>query len=197
MGLIRGVRVDLESPCPPGLLPLAYHWVHACPDLTEDDDSPPTPAAWESAMGLHLIGCVSYGLRPAGGPDVWIGLLYFEPSGPRNGYLHIAMPRHAWGHGLADEAASLAIRDLFLRFPDLTRLSVAILENNRSAQALARRMGFRFEAALPDMVVQRGRPRAVAHYGLTRREWNRSLPARPTPETRSSLWVEQSPPRGA
>lgn len=170
MSLIRGVRVELESPYPRNEIGLVYEWLHSTAELTEDDDSPATLAEYEGVMGLELMRCTSYGIRRAG-TDRLIGLFYCEPSGRRNGYLHIAMDPSSWGRGLADEAAELAIRDLFERFGELTRLSVAILENNRAAQALTLRMGFRLEAALPDMVVQGGTPRSLMHYGLTRREF--------------------------
>jgi RimJ/RimL family protein N-acetyltransferase len=75
---------------------------------------------------------------------------------------------------------ALAIRDQFKRFPKLARLSAAMIENNRPAQALAQRMGFRCEATLPAMVVQGGTPRSVVHYGLTRREWEQSVRSRKT-----------------
>jgi RimJ/RimL family protein N-acetyltransferase len=180
MGLIRGARVDLVTPFPSNALRLVYEWIHACGEFTEDDDSPKSAEAYASAMGLELIRCTSYGLRRAGSSDGWIGLLHCEPAGPWNGYLHITMPRHAWGHGLADEAMALAIRDQFKRFPKLARLSAAMIENNRPAQALAQRMGFRCEATLPAMVVQGGTPRSVVHYGLTRREWEQSVRSRKT-----------------
>lgn len=171
MGLIQGVRVELITPYPREDLARVYQWLHACKDLTEDDDSPATPEEYESAMGLELVQCISYGIRRSGCADRWIGLFYFEPAGRRNGYLHIAMDPAAWGRGLADEAAALAIADLFARCGDLTRLSAAILEQNRAAQALARRMGFQLEAQFPDMIVQHGTPRSLMHFGLTRRQW--------------------------
>ena len=72
---------------------------------------------------------------------------------------------------MADEAMALAIWDLFERFPELTRLSAAMLESNWPAQALALRMRFRREHTFPDMVVQKEIPRGRVHYGLTRKEW--------------------------
>lgn len=173
MVVIHGTCVDLVCPFPPDQLKLVYQWVHAYPSLTEHDDSPAGPEHYELLMSLQLSVCTSYGLLRAGTTSGLIGMLHFEPSGTRNGYLHIAMSRNAWGRGLADEAAALCIRDLFEKQPALTRLSAAMLERNRPAQSLARRMGFTLEATLADMVLQKGTPRSVLHYGLTRRDWER------------------------
>jgi RimJ/RimL family protein N-acetyltransferase len=152
-------------------LRLVYDWVHAHGGLTEHDDSPTCAEHFELSMGLLLSACASYGLLARATGGALIGILYFEPAGTRNGYLHIAMARSAWGRGLADEAATLCIRDLFEVRPELIRLSAAMLERNIPARALALRMGFALEGTLADMVLQKGAPRSVVHYGLTRRQW--------------------------
>lgn len=177
MAIIKGSGVDLVCPFPMDQLKLVYQWLHAYPSLTENDDSPAGAEHYELLMSLQLIVCTSYGLLRAGTTSGLIGMLYFEPSGTRNGYLHIAMSRHAWGRGWADEAAALCIRDLFENQPALTRLSAAMLERNRPAQSLARRMGFTLEATLADMVLQEGVPRSTVQYRLTRRNWERSVPS--------------------
>lgn len=171
MGVIRGSEVDLLSPFPLDQLRLVYDWVHAYGGLTEHDDSPMCAEHFELSMGLLLSACASYALLARATGGTLIGILYFEPAGARNGYLHIALARSAWGRGLADEAATLCIRDLFEMRPELIRLSAAMLERNVPARALARRMGFALEGTLADMVLQNGMPRSVAHYGLTRRQW--------------------------
>jgi hypothetical protein len=106
-------------------LKLVYQWLHAYPSLTENDDSPDCAEHYELLMSLQLTVCTSYGLLRAGTTSGLIGTLYFEPSGARNGYLHIAMSRCAWGRGLADEAAALCIRDLFETQPDATGFDTA------------------------------------------------------------------------
>ena len=171
MAVIHGSGVDLVCPFPLDQLKLVYEWLHAYAGLTEDDDSPAGAEHYELLMSLQLSVCASYGLLRAGTSSGLIGMLYCEPSGARNGYLHIAMSRNAWGRGLADEAAALCIRDVFEKQPALTRLSAAMLERNRPAQSLARRMGFTLEGTLADMVLQKGSPRSILHYGLTRRVW--------------------------
>ncbi len=176
MGVIRGSAVDLLSPFPLDQLRLVYDWIHAYGRLTEHDDSPACAEHFELATGLLLGACVSYGLLAKATGGTLIGILYFEPAGTRNGYLHIAMARSAWGRGLADEAATLCIRDLFEARPELTRLSAAMLERNSPARALAVRAGFALEATLADMVLQKGMPRNVVHYGLTRRQWAQRQP---------------------
>ncbi len=182
MSIIRGSAVDLVCPFPPDQLSLVYAWTHAYSELTENDDSPATIELYEALMGLTFSTCTSYGMRRAGTADELIGVLYCEPAGPRNGYLHIAMSRRVWGRGWTEEAVSLCIRDLFERYPEFTRLSAAMLERNRMAQSLASRMGFTLEATLADMVLQRGAPRSVVHFGLTRRDWERSCSENSTKE---------------
>ncbi len=174
MSVIRGSAVDLVRPFPPDQIRFVYEWTHAYSELTENDDSPATIELYEALMGLKFSMCTSYGMLRAGTANGLIGVLYCEPAGPRNGYLHIAMSRRAWGRGWTDEAVSLGIRDLFERYPEFTRLSAVMLERNRMAQSLARRMGFTLEATLADMVLQMGTPRSVVHFGLTRRDWERS-----------------------
>ena len=161
-----------------------YQWIHAYSSLTEHDDSPSSAEHFLLLLSLQLSVCPSYGLVPAGASGL-IGILYFEQAGPRNGYLHIAMPRNVWGRGWADEAAALGIRNLFETQPALMRLRAAMLERNRPAQKLACRMGFTLEATFTDMVLQKGTPRNVLHYGLTRKDWNRR---------RADLWPVRSRP---
>jgi RimJ/RimL family protein N-acetyltransferase len=174
MSVIRGSAVDVVCPFPTDRIRLVYEWTHAYSDLTENDDSPESYEMYEALMGLTFSTCTTYGMSRAGAPDELIGVLYCEPSGPRNAYLHVAMSRRAWGRGLTEEAVGLCIRDLFERYPGLTRLSAVMLERNRMAQSLAHRMGFTREATLADMVLQGGMPRNVVHFGLTRRDWERS-----------------------
>jgi RimJ/RimL family protein N-acetyltransferase len=174
MSVIQGSAVDLVSPFPPEQIRLVYEWTHAYSGLTENDDSPATVELYEALMGLKFSMCTTYGMLRAGTADGLLGVLYCEPAGRRNGYLHIAMARKAWGRGLTEEAVSLCIRDLFERHPEFTRLSAVMMERNRMAQSLARRMGFTQEATLADMVLQMGTPRSVVHFGLTRRDWERS-----------------------
>ena len=174
MSVIQGSSVDVVCPFPTGQLSLVYEWTHAYSELTENDDSPATFELYEALMGLTFSMCTSYGILRAGTADSLIGVLYCEPAGPRNGYLHIAMQRRAWGRGMAEEAVSLCIRDLFERYPEFTRLSAVMLQRNWMAQSLARRMDFTEEATLADMVLQSGTPRSVVHFGLTRRDWERS-----------------------
>jgi RimJ/RimL family protein N-acetyltransferase len=182
MGAPTSSRVELVTPFPSDQLRRAYEWVHQAGERAEHDDSPASAELYELYTGLQLALCTSYGIRRAGSNGDLIGLLYCEQMGPRNGYLHIAMAREAWGRGLADEAAALCIRDLFERFPGLLRLSAAIMGNNLPAQSLTRRMGFRQEATLPDMVLRGGIPRAVVHFGLTRRDWERQNVVKPRDE---------------
>jgi len=169
--ILHGERVDLVHPFPDEELDRVYQWLHAFSSFTEHDDSPANAERYKFWFQMQW-SIVSYALRLPGEGES-IGLLYFEPNGARDGYLHIALSRRAWGKGIADDAAAVCIADTFHRLPELTRLSASMLERNRPAQALARRMGFEQEAIFRDMVVHSGVPGNAVHFGLTRRDWER------------------------
>jgi RimJ/RimL family protein N-acetyltransferase len=179
--ILTGPRVELLDPFPQEHLDLAFAWTKAYSGIALHDDSPADFESFKLAFGLHFRSShYAVWLRDS---DVLktrnepVGMVSFEPAGLRNAYLHIALSRAVWGQGIGDEAISLAIDYAFDTSPDLTRVSVSMLERNRAAQALARRIGFQFEAVFPDMVLQQGIPCGVVHFGITRRDWQKKAQA--------------------
>lgn len=172
MTIIHGNKVDMICPFPLDQLDVAYQWTHAYPSLSEDDDSAASSMQYQWLMAMEFAVCTSYGLLRAGTTSGLIGMIYFEPAGTRNGYLHIAMARQSWGRGMADEAMSRCIRNLFETLPLLTRPSAAMAERNHAAQALAQRMGFTREGVFRDMFLENGVLRTGIRYGLTKTDWH-------------------------
>jgi RimJ/RimL family protein N-acetyltransferase len=179
--IIKGPRIDLIDPFPQEYLDRAFAWTKTYAGVALHDDSPADFESFKLTIGIQAR-TVHYAirLREVHGlktGDEPVGMVSFEPAGQRNAYLHIALSRAVWGKGIADEAISLTIADAFDTSPNLTRVSVSMLERNRAAQALARRIGFQFEAVFPDMVLQQGIPRGVVHFGITRRDWEKKTQA--------------------
>ena len=179
--ILKGPRIELIDPFPQEYLDRAFAWTKTYAGIALHDDSPGDFESFKLQLGMQFRNS-HYGVwwREAGvlkTRDEPVGMVSFDPAGPRNAYLHIALSRAVWGQGIGDEAISLAIDHAFATSPDLTRVSVSMLERNRAAQALARRVGFRFEAVFQDMVLQQGVPRGVVHFGLTRREWEKKTQA--------------------
>jgi len=66
-----------------------------------------------------------------------------------------------------EEALSLWLPSLFLSRPTLLRVSALLDESNTPAKGLLRRLGFRFEGAARDAVLQGGQARSRVMFGLT------------------------------
>ena len=70
-----------------------------------------------------------------------------------------------------DEGISAALTEIFATEPTLLRVSAYVLESNGPVKGLARRLGFRFEGCLHDLVAQAGEPKNILHFGMTKRDW--------------------------
>jgi len=169
--ILRGARIDLVDPFPEEYLDRAFQWTKAYAGISLHDDNPADAESFKLSISARYRAS-TYGVR-LHGQDEPVGMVSFEPATARNAYLHIVLSRAVWGKGIGDDAIALAIRHAFETDLDLTRVSVYMLERNRAAQALARRIGFQVEGLFPDMVLQQGIPRGVLHFGLTRREWEK------------------------
>lgn len=189
MQIIECPNVDLIEPYPLSEAKRVFGWMHSYSSITETDESPKTIEEYTQFLTEALPAFRSYGVIDKFNalhmdhPVPLIGIIAFQPDGtPWNGYLHVASTRRAWGGGreandrrertgLFDEACQYAFANLFETQPELLRLSAIILERNWAARNLAKRMGFVCEGKFEDMVRQRGEPRSLVHYGLTRRRW--------------------------
>lgn len=205
MLLIESNRVDLIAPFPITEAKRVYHWNHCYKSIAESDVSPKTAEEFEEWMKQSMANCLSFGVIDKHGElgirheAPLIGVLIFEPtSNPYNGYFHVASSRRAWGSRMIDEAGEVAIRWVFENCPTLTRVSAAMLDANKPAKALCRRLGFVFEGVFEDMILLNTEPKPVAHFGLTRRNWEWQLQSplqseseapssevMPTPETKA------------
>lgn len=179
MQVIEGKDVDLLKPFPLMEVPRLIGWLHCYKTIIHSDDSPQTEQELKDyfTTWLQQPNVVSWGIIDKNrklnirheAPLVGFG--GFAYSTLRDGYFHCATTRRAWGTGMIDEAGRLAIRDLFTTDPRLTRVSTIVINNNYPARSLAHRLGFVIEGRCEDMVVQKGIPRPVTHFGLTRRAW--------------------------
>lgn len=177
MNVIEGVNVDLISPFPVSEARRVFGWMHCYRTLTESDDTPNTLEDFipyfQSILGL----CPSWGIidkkritnSQHEAPLVGVGL--YEPASIRHGFFHVATARKAFKTGLVDEASQLVIKEIFEKVPTLTRIGGYMDEKNAPAKGLCRRMGFKFEGVLEDMVVRNGAPQNTVYYGLTRRRY--------------------------
>jgi RimJ/RimL family protein N-acetyltransferase len=215
MTVIEGRNVDLIEPFPTSEIRRMRAWLRCYKSIVESDDSPQTEAEFQQFMEALLARSRSWGVidkhnalamkelvrqgmpvedaqqKVAGWAPSIVGGIIFEPASLRNGYFHVASSRKAWGSGFMDEAGAEAIKAVFA-IPELLRVSAYTLVRNFPAKALARRLGFGFEGVLSDMVLRDGEPQAIAHFGLTRSNWeqkcqqhSQSLLPRPSEEVSS------------
>lgn len=177
MRVISGPNVDLITPFPQGEIPRVWGWLQCFKSLCFDDFSPKTRDEFIGFFGESLGRVLSWGVIDKNNrlsmnhPAPLIGVLTFEGASPTNGYMHVASSRKAWGSRMIDEAAKVAIRDVFNSNSTIARVSAVIFAGNYPAQALCRRVGFVREGVFKDMILQNNEPQAIIHYGLYRRSW--------------------------
>jgi len=181
--IIEGKNVDLITPFPMNEIRRTYGWMHCYRTLTESDDSPKDMDGVVALTSQGFSQSFTWGIIDKNhltnirheAPLVGFGM--FEPVlSPgtmivRGGFFHVATARKAWKTGLIDEAGELVIRELFENIPTLLRISALMLEKNSPAKSLCRRMGFKFEGVLEDMVLQERSPQSMVLFGLTRRNY--------------------------
>jgi ribosomal-protein-alanine N-acetyltransferase len=111
----------------------------------------------------------------AEGSDTLRGVVivhHVEPA-HRRAEVGFWLVRDARGKGLGARAVVLVVRWLFDE-AGLRRLELSTTPDNRAAQILARRLGFRHEGVMRQRDVERGRPADVVWFGLLRDEWQRA-----------------------
>lgn len=179
MKVYPGLEVDLISPFPLDQIHRLVGWLHCFRSIIHSDDSPQTDeemqkyfTGWFQQPNVRSWGLIDknnkLNIRHEA-PLVGFGAFEFQTL--RNGYFHCATTRRAWGSGIIDEAQQLALKATFEENLGLLRVSSFVINNNYPARALARRMGYVVEGRLEDMVLQGGVPKAITHFGLTRRRW--------------------------
>lgn len=78
-----------------------------------------------------------------------------------------------WGRGLGTWALALWVDHLFETMP-IHRIGLRTWSGNRRMIRLARRLGFKQEAAFRQVYLTRGRAYDRVAFGLLRREWLRA-----------------------
>ncbi len=176
MRIIEGQRTDLVTPFPENQLRRLFNWMHSFKTSVFADGSPQTPEEFIPYMKFVLERSVTYGVIDKHNElglnheAPMVGYVAFDPT-PINAYAHVASTRRCFGTGLIDEAAKLAVTDMFALLPSLLRISATIIPWNRPARALAERIGMEYEGRMRHMVLQKGKPIDIVHYGMTRSKW--------------------------
>jgi len=174
---IEGETVDLISPFPVNQVPRLWSWLHSFKTTNFADGSPQSSEDFVPWMTAQLLGLLSYGVIDKNNilnmkhEAPMIGFISVQPAGPQAAYAHVASTRRAHGKGLMDEAAKIAIKDVFDQVPTLLRIGATIVPWNKSARSFTERAGFQYEGRIRHAVLQKGKPIDLVHYGLTREAW--------------------------
>jgi len=175
--ILESTNVDLLTPFPIREAKRVFGWMHAHKSVIETDQSAKSPEEFE-AFFTHLIPNLQsfavidkHNTLKMNHEAPLIGMIAFEPQSIWNGWLHVASTRKAWGSGLFEEGTRKAIDHIFANNPELRRMSAIVLQNNYPARGLARRLGFVNEGTFEDWVTQKGEPKHVVQYGMTKRRW--------------------------
>jgi len=175
--ILEGKNVDLICPFPIGEIGRVFGWNHCYRTVTEHDDGPHTMEEANEVTKQMILNWPTWGivdknhLTNTKHEAPLVGIVLYEPSTLRNGYIHISTARRAFKTGFADEALQLVIRDVFTSIPTLLRISACMDEHNAPAKALAKRIGFKFEGLLEDMILRGDVPKNIIYFGLTRRKY--------------------------
>lgn len=177
MNIISAQDVDLIEPFPTQEAKRVYGWMHCYKNMIETDVYPKTPEEYEEFFKTKLPFTRSFGVIDRDNKLGFkheaplVGMVIYEPASPYNCYIHVASPRRAWGKGFIDQAIVASIDHIFETEPSLLRISAFCLENNGPVKGLARRLGFKYEGCIFDMISQNGVPKNVLHFGMTRQNW--------------------------
>lgn len=124
-------------------------------------------AADGSGVRLVLEG------RNDGGFRGWCALARVDTV-HRSAALGLCLPRDAWGHGLATEAAHALLGWAFATL-DLNRVQAETDTRNLAAARVLSKLGFRREGTLREDCVVDGEVSDSWVFGLLRREWGSVL----------------------
>lgn len=183
--IISGENIDVIEPFPKSHLKRVWGWMRRFKSLTLGDNVPKgrrefTEWLTQIAPSLRTYGIVDRDDTLNKGQPTLVGIIFYEPSTPTNGYAHIATSRQAFGKKFADEAASLVIDDLFgaphPASSKLLRISATPPEDNWMAKKLLQRVGFSEEGTIHDLYSYKGKPITCTLYGITRSTWECQQP---------------------
>jgi RimJ/RimL family protein N-acetyltransferase len=176
--VIEGDRVLVVEPFPLREAHRIFSWMKAFKTVIQTDYSPRTKKEFVDEFKSVYNNVRSFAVIDKNNtldnkPIEIVGSIIFEPQGRTNGFLHVASRISAFGSRVIDEAGEIVIQELFNSNPELTRLSAVTHYKNNMAASLAKRVGFVKEGKIEDMIVQKGEPKAVVWFGLTRKNWER------------------------
>jgi len=177
MDIIEAKDVDLITPFPASEIHRIWGWIQCFRSIILDDTVPKERDKFLDYMAQYIDRTASFGIIDKNGllgmphPAPIIGVVTFEPIAPTNGYFHVASTRRAWGSRLVDQAGVRLIDYLFNQYLNLTRVSAYVHCKNRPAQALLKRVGFKMEGVIADLISSGGQPNDALHFGVTRRSW--------------------------
>ena len=185
--VIEGKNVDLIEPFPIAEVRRLVGWSHCFRSMFIADGAPKDEQALINYYNQYLPTVRSWGVIDKNNllgyrhEAPLIGCLILEkPISMVNGYVHVTSTRKAWGSGLLDEGARLAIKHGFETEPNMLRLSALIITTNAPAKQFVKRLGFKQDGQLKNYLTQNGIPKAVSHFGLLKEqvaEWDQSLEA--------------------
>lgn len=184
--ILEGSRVYVVEPFPLKEAHRIYSWMKAFKTVIQSDYSPKTKKEFVEEFKLVSPNVRSFAVIDKNNqldndPIEIVGAIIFEPQGKTNGFLHAASRISAFGSRMLDEAGEIVIKELFDSNPELLRLSAVFYYKNNMAQSLCKRLGFSREGRIEDMIVQKGEPKPVLWFGLTRKAWKEK-----------QLWLESS-----
>jgi len=172
----EGTRVLVVEPFPLKEAHRIFSWMKAFKTVIQTDYSPRTKTEFiaefkQAYNNVRSFAVIDKNNTLDNKPIEIVGAIIFEPQGRTNGFLHVASRISAFGSRCIDEAGEIVIKELFESQPELTRLSAVTHYKNNMAASLAKRVGFVKEGKIEDMIVQKGEPKAVLWFGLTRQQW--------------------------
>jgi RimJ/RimL family protein N-acetyltransferase len=177
MQILESTNVDLLSPFPPAEAKRIFGWMHAYKSVVETDQSPKTPEEFADYFNNLLPNLKSFavidkfnalGMKHEA---PLIGMIAFEPQLPWQGCVHVASTRKAWGSGLFEEGARVAIESLFVDNPNLLTINSVILRCNYPVSAFLRKLGFKVDGVLEGMASRNGEPMDLMVTNLNRRRF--------------------------
>lgn len=201
MRIIQGELVDLIDPFPKNQLERLWQWTRFLTTTVLDDSMPRDKEPFVQWIDELLPFTASYGVIAKNGAFKHeapiVGFVLFEPAPPCTAILHAAGNRRAGRLGLLSEAVKMGIEDVFLRGPDLLRVSAGLLSHNKLGRELIENAGLHKDGYFRNMVRVKGKPASIIHYGLVRPEHREPIEENEVHQYgRSDSWTPDRPSPG-
>lgn len=155
-----GKLITLTEPFPPSRLADFHHWLASYPLIARAAEFPGDLADFERRI-RECRNLRTWAVWDR--TDDLMGILITEPVGVMGARCYVASSRKAWGKGLLDEGARLAIGQSFEAAPGLAWICGIVAAKNAPANSFNQRVGMNLKNILPEL--------GLLHYELTREEW--------------------------